>query len=310
MQDFFDAIAFSFKQISKQYMLRYILGSGTLITLFWLIVGVLFWDSFVAAASWLIELVPFSFIKSNSAMLFSAFLYMQTVLITFALLHAFGLNLYLQRSKRDNAVSLTLLLLFGSALFWGFVWVYYGGFIHTQLSRLFTWLPFETVEKTLSYLLGFYFLYGLSVASMIVAASLLSPSYLEELRQRECPYDTVYEKEESVLRYTLRDVGLFLLFSLLIFPLLFVPVLNVVAQLLLWVWLAKETLFYDSALMLFQRPSSELYVRYRPAVLGITLVGAFFNFVPVVHLFGPFFSEIAMFYYLKQKKEEQQYGQE
>ena len=306
MQDFFDALEFAYKQISRRYMMKYIITAGAAVSLVWLIIGFFFWDGIVHISSTLVELVPFSFIKANGAIFLSTFLYMQAVLITFAILHAFIMNLYMQKDSESKSGLITLTLVTGSALFWAAVWFFNAGVIHNQLERVLTWLPFETVEIAIAYLLGFYFIYNMIVVTMTLVASFYAPKFLALVREKEFPYDTIYENETSIMRTTLRDGLLFIVASVLAFPLLFVPFVNFLVQIALWVWLAKETLFFDAATMLYKDPKKQDFKKYAPAIWAITFVGALFNFIPVINLFGPFFSEIAMFYYLKLKRDEVQ----
>ena len=307
MQDFLDALEFAYTQISRRYMMKYIIAAGAVVSFVWIVLGYVLWDGIIHVSTTLVELVPFSFIKANGAIFFSTFLYMQVVLITFAILHAFIMNLYMQKDSESKSGFITLTLVVGSALFWAAVWFFNAGAIHTQLEKLLTWLPFETVEVAIAYMLGFYFIYNMIVVSITMVASFYAPQFLMRVRETEFPYDTVYENEKSILRYTLRDGAIFIVASLLAFPLLFVPFVNFFIQIALWVWLAKDTLFFDAASMLYKEPKKRDFKQYSLAIWAITIVGSFFNFIPVINLFGPFFSEIAMFAYLKSKRDEAQH---
>jgi len=203
MQDFFEALAFAYAQISKRYVMRYIIGIGVVVTLFWSIVGFVFWDDIIAISSSLIDLVPFAFIRSNGAIFISTFLYMQLVLLSFAIVHAFVMNLYMNSTKERQNGFITLAIVTGSALFWAVVWFFNAKEIHLQLSKVLTWLPFETVEVAIAYLLGFYLLYNMIIISMTIAASLFSGDFLLRIKEEEFPYDTLYENEINVLKYTL-----------------------------------------------------------------------------------------------------------
>jgi len=303
MQDFFDSIIFAYDQITKVHMMRFIVAVGFFVFALWGTVGYIFWNDIVRISSDLIELVPFSFIKENTATLASGFIYMQVVLITFALIYMFVINLYMGKLKESMGGFISLSVVFFSATLWGIVWFDKGDFIHAQLAKLFTWLPFETVEKTLAYLLGFYLIYTMIIVTTTVMASLLSKKYLFQIKDQEFPYDLVYEENKKVFLYTLRDMGIYLVASVLIFPLLFIPGVNVFSQIVLWVWFAKDTLMFDSATILLDEPTKDDLKNYRGAIWGIGMVGSLFNFIPVMNIFGPFFSEVAMFYYLKQKRD-------
>jgi len=303
MYDFFDSVIFAYEEVAKPYLMRFIVAVGFGVFLFWGVLGYFFWDDIIALSSHLIEMVPFSFIRENSATFASGFIYMQLVLLTFAFFYMFVVNLYMQRLKDTFSGLVSLTLVFGSAAFWGFVWFEKSAFIHEKLEKLFTWLPFETVEMTLAYLLGIYFIYNLIIVSMTLCASLLSRKYLYKVKEENFPYDTIYDNNEKIFLYTLRDIGIYLVASLLVFPLLFVPVLNILSQIFLWIWLAKDTLFYDSATMLYNEVTKEQKKEHQKAIWGIALLGSLFIFIPVVNIFGPFFSEVAMFHYLKTKRD-------
>lgn len=303
MQDFFEALVFAYEQITKQYMMQRILMIGFAVLVAWGVVGYLYWGDLIRFSSFLIELVPFSFIRSNGAIFLSTFLYMQVVLVTFAFLHVFIMNLFSHRVKNANGGFIALSLVVLSAIGWGVVWFEKSIAIHRQLEKLLTWLPFETVEMTIAYLLSFYFLYNLVIMSMTLIVGLFSNALLAKVREREFPYDTMHENEKNVFIYTLRDGAIFMIASLLFFPLLFVPFLNFFAQVALWIWLSKDTLFYDSATLLYKNPNKRDFRSIRPYIWAIAFTGSLFNFIPAVNVFGAFFSEIAMFYYLKLQRD-------
>ena len=302
MQDFFESLVFAYEQLTKSYIMQRALLVGLFVVLVWGVVGFLFWGELVRFSSYLIELVPFSFIRSSGAIFLSTFLYMQVVLVTFAVVHVFVMNL-LQNKKSANGGFIALNIVVVSAVFWGVVWFMNSGVIRSEMEKFLTWLPFETVEAVIANLLAFYFLYNLVVMSMTLVVGLYSTRLLESVREREFPYDTVYENEQGVFRYTLRDGAIFLVASLLLFPLLFIPVLNYIAQIALWTWLSKDTLFYDSATLLFKKPKKRDFQKISKHIWAIAGVGSLFNFIPAINIFGPFFSEIAMFYFLKRQRD-------
>ncbi len=303
MQDFFDSIIFAYDQITKVHMMRFVVAVGFFVFALWGMIGYFLWDDIVRVSSDLIEMVPFSFIKENTATLASAFIYMQVVLITFAFVYMFIINLYIGKLKESYGGMISLSVIFMSAAIWGVVWFEKDDFIHAQLSKLFTWLPFETVEKTLAYLLGFYLIYTMVIVTTTLTASLLSKKYLFKVKEEEFPYDLVYDENKKVFLHTFRDMGLYIVGSLLLFPLLFIPGVNIFSQIILWVWFAKDTLMFDSATILYAEATKDDLKKYNFSFWGIGMVGSLFNFIPVMNIFGPFFSEIAMFYYLKQKRD-------
>jgi len=109
--------------------------------------GSIIFGFMVALSASILEMVPFSMVRSNGAWMLSTFLWFQLSLVTFALIFAFFGNLVLRTISKEKYSVFSLLVFVGSALFWGIVWLFKGDYIYTQFLKLLTWLPFETIEK-------------------------------------------------------------------------------------------------------------------------------------------------------------------
>jgi uncharacterized protein involved in cysteine biosynthesis len=114
----------------------------------------------------------------------------------------------------------------------------------------------------------------------------------------------MYEEHEfKNIKQTLKDTAIFLLASIVSFPLLFVPVLNFIILVGLWIWLMKNTLAYDVSAFVFGKIDKEKLKEYKKGLWAITFLGSLFNFIPILNVFAPYFTELTMFYYLKEKKD-------
>jgi len=102
----------------------------------------------------------------------------------------------------------------------------------------------------------------------------------------------------------IKDTVIFTIISLIAFPLLFIPFLNFVVQIALWMWLTKDTLQYDSASLAFQNVEVYKLKTHRIAIWFISFVTVLFNFIPIFNIFAPFFGEISMFHYWKKIQKE------
>jgi len=306
MQDFIDAIVFGFKEILNFKKLRLAIISGTIISILWIFIAIFFWEQIVSFSATFIDLVPFSMIRSNGAWMLSSFLWLQLVLITFAFVFIFVVNIALSNAVvKEKYGILSISIILSSATFWSVVWYFKGNYIHIQASKLLTWLPFETIEKSISYLIGFYFIYNLIILTNIFLTSSFSHNLLISIRDKYFPYDTIIEDSEiKTIKYTLRDTSIFILLSILAFPLLFIPVLNFIVQILLWTWLIKDTSAYDSASLLIKDINKDKLKEHKIAIWGISFLSVLFNFIPVFNIFGPYFSEISMFYYFKEQNKQ------
>jgi hypothetical protein len=304
MQDFMDAVIFSFKELLRPKTSKYAMGSGFLVTILWIIIGYLTWPTLVNFTSSILSMLPFSMIRSNGAWMLSSFIWLQAVLVTFALIFAFLGNLISQKIQNNHYSAFALLIGLGSALFWGVVWMSEGDVIYTQALKLFTWLPFETIEKALAYLIAFYILYTGIIITLIFTTSMLSSSYFNTIKEEHFPYDTFYDEVESkTIVKTIKDTAIFIGLSIVTLPLLFIPILNFIILVVLWVWLMKDTLAYDTSNYVFGKEAEQKRQEYKVATWGFAFMGSLFNFIPVFNVFGPYFTELALLYYYKEKRD-------
>ena len=188
----------------------------------------------------------------------------------------------------------------GSTIFWSAVWFVKGDDIYQEFLKLLTWLPFETIEKGIAFLIGFYIIYNAIIVSMVFVASLFSEPLLisvekKYFKESEVKRDNIF----SSIGYTLKDALIFIGLSILTFPLLFVPVVNIFTQIALWLWLTKDTMGYDALTLTSSKVTKEKLKEHRLALWFISFVTVLFNFIPILNLFGPFFGEISMFHYFK-----------
>ena len=304
MQDFMDAVIFGVKEILRAKTMKFAMTGGFIISVIWIVIGVMFWDNIISLGSSILSFVPFSLLRSNGAWMLSTFLWMQAVLITFALVFAFLGNLIMQKVQREKYASFSLLIGLLSAAFWAVVWFYEGGYIYAQFLKLLTWLPFETIEKGLAYLIGFYIVYTGVIVTLIFVTSAYSSSFLQRVTQRHFPYDKMHnEYEYKTIKQTVKDTAIFTAASIISFPLLFIPIVNFIILVGLWVWLMKDTLACDTAAFVFGEVDKEKLKEYKGAIWGLTFIGSLFNFIPVFNVFGSYFTELSMFYYLKEKRD-------
>ncbi len=303
MQDFLDAVVFGFSEILKKDVIKFAVLSGIIISIVWVLLGLVFFDSLSSMSGAMLDFIPFTMVRSNGAWMVSAFLWLQLVLVTFALVFTFVGTVLANENNTSKFASSSISIGLASALFWGIIWFFNGSTIYAQLLKIFTWLPFETVEKSLSYLISFYVIYTGIIVSLIFVASAFSVKFLQEIKKSEFPYDLMYEEHEyKNLKQTLKDTSVFILISVVSFPLLFIPVLNFIILVTLWMWLMKDTLSYDVAAFVFGKIDKEKLEEYKKGLWAITFIGSLFNFIPILNVFAPYFTQLTMLYYLKEKR--------
>jgi len=305
MKNSIEAIIFGFKEILNWNTMKYTLISGFVVTTTWVIIGYLLWDNIVSIGSSILGLVPFNMIRSDGAWMLSTFVWLQVVLITFAVIYVFFGNVILNKISKEKYASLSLVIGIGSAIFWATVWFIQGSYIHTQFIHLLTWLPFETVEKGIGYLFAVYVIYNSIVISMLFMINLFSEPLLKHIeaevfKENEVKKDNLFNS----IAFTIKDIVKFIIFSILSFPLLFIPFVNFIVQIALWMWVTKDTLQYNSASLAFGKVEPEELKKHRISIWFISFITVLFNFIPIFNIFAPFFGEISMFHYWKKIQKE------
>jgi len=301
-----ESIVFGFREILKWNTMKYALVIGFIVISMWIGIGYLLWDALVAIGSSILDMIPFSMVRSNGAWMLSAFVWLQVVIITFAIVYVFFGNLLLSRVSKEKYTSLSLIIGLSSAIFWAIVWFLNSSYIHDKFVELLTWLPFETVEKGIGYLFAIYIIYNAIVITILFIVSIFSEPLLKHI-EAEHFEETKIKKENlfKTFKYTIKDSIIFIIISLLAFPLLFIPFLNFIIQVALWMWLVKDTLQYDTALLVFGEVDKAKLKKSSVAIWFISFISVLFNFIPIFNIFSPFFGEISMFYYWKRIKEQQ-----
>lgn len=305
MQKIAESILFGFKAILSYKIIKRALTIGLIVTLIWSAIGYLLWNELISVAAYFIDLVPFAMLRSNGAMILSSLLWFLLVLITFALILTFFGNMILERVSKERYSSISLAIVFSSALFWSLVWFFEGHYINAQFLRLLNWLPFETVKEGLAYLLSLYFIYNGIIITMLLVTSFYSEALFEDIQERYFPFEPLLEEDEiKASENRVLDIIIYLTISIIAFPLLFIPIINFIIQLGLWIWLIKDTFVKDSAWLVIPKEKRDKLSNYKFGFFVISSAAALFNFLPLFNIFGPFFGEISMFYYLKKIKKE------
>ena len=303
MTNVMSSVLVGFKEILSWNTIKHVLLSGILVVVVWIGIGYLIWDTLISLSSHIIELVPFSMVRSNGAWMLSSFLWLQLVLLTFALIYAFFGNIILRSVSKDRYSSFSIYIIVASAIFWGVVWFFKGDYIYSQFLKLLTWLPFETVEKGISFLIGFYIIYNGIIVTMLFITSLFSEPIIIGVEKKHFQgQEVVRDNMFKSIGYTIKDTLIFMVASIIAFPLLFVPIVNIIVQIILWTWLIKDTISYDALALTRKKVDKGEIKEHKFTVWFISLIASLFNFVPLLNLFSPYFGEIAMFHCFKEKK--------
>ncbi len=304
MLDFFESITFGFKTIFKWNMMQIALITGLCLSAIWILIGFVLWSYIVSFSSFIIELMPFSMVRSNGAWLISAFAWILVVLVTFALFVAFFGTLFSKKIPKEKYNYFYIVVITCSALFWTVIWFFKGNYLHAEFAKVINLLPFQTVDEGISYLVAGLIIYNAIIVSILLSASILSEYILSKINKEYFDDEYMNSRESKIIGYTIKDALIYLVASIVLFPLFFVPFLNFIVQIGLWTFLVRNTFRMDVGLLLFKNIDEVKSDKANRVVWAISLISVFFNFIPLLNVFGPYFGEISIFHYFKNYSKE------
>lgn len=294
----------SIRDLVRWEVLREVLVTGIPMILIWLGIGWVFWDKLLYWSTLLISWVPFSVVKANGAMLVLFLLWALAVLVSYAFLTAIVGPLFFRRMKKGYYYySFTALL--GFAMLWGWLMMLNWGSLEKWIAnKLLVWLPFQTVAEGSAVLLNFYVFYSFYILSLFLVLSLYRKDFLETVREIEYPdLEIAAEKVKvSHLPVALRDSLLFIVLTVLFFPLLMIPIVNVLIQLFLWAWLYRDATFRGTCQLYCSTEEYERLRHHRAVIWSIAFFASLLNFVPIINIFTPFFAQLVVFHWIMQSK--------
>ena len=191
-----------------------------------------------------------------------------------------------------------ILITFIIAIFWFVVFFLYQNTILSYLQKLIKIFPFESIEEAVSNVLAIFIFYSFYVASIYISFLTLSPKILEELQKEEYPSIEV-DKKFSFFRLffiMFRDLLFFMIALFVLYPLLFVPFVNVLIIISLWVLLIKSSVL-EIVFMVFGEEKIN-----KKAIITFSIASVILNFLPIVNLFAPAFGVLSVYHYIMEIK--------
>lgn len=285
-------------------VLRFALFIGLPLMALWVWIGMEVWDYAVAVTSMIISWIPFSIVKANGALITIFFIWFIAVLVSFAAVTALIGPPILRKLKQRTQYVYTFTALLILSTLWAFILLIKWEYIFNQIKILLTLLPFQTVADGSAWLLAFYFFYNAFILTLFFFISFFRKSFLETIRTIDYPHIPMVEtpvKKRPHIRILL-DAMLFVLFSIIVFPVLFVPIANIFMQLLLWAWLYRESYFLSTCNLYCTEEDYRHLREHRFMIWSIATLASFLNFLPVINIFAPFFAQIMFFHWIMEHK--------
>ena len=168
----------------------------------------------------------------------------------------------ISKSLRDfldpRILLISLLPISLAAVFWGLVFYVFQEQINTGLERfLMRYLPAFIADwaAAISGVIGGIFIYyELLLITAVMIVGLIADIVVGRINTRQYQLEKRgFGSLSGSLLISLRSNAFFIILFVITLPLLFVPVLNILVHLFLWVVLIKSPLFYDSIAMFATR---------------------------------------------------------
>ncbi len=277
----------------------------TALPLFFLYFGILFlfWENIISFSNFIISWVPFSVLKLNGAFFVLFFLWFISVVVTFAAISAILGPIFLKNLGEERHYLYTVILISLLSLLYAFLFISNWDFINSEVQRLLTLLPFDTVSKAVGAIVAVYIFYNMFILSLFIIIFIFAKPFLEAIRELEYPVLEINIQDKfEFKRVFLKDIFLFIALFILLFPLFFIPVVNMGVQIFLWAKLYHDSFIYFVCNEYCSNNEFEKLKNYKLKTILIALIAASFNFLPIVNFFAPFFAVIMFFHCIIQLK--------
>lgn len=168
------------------------------------------------------------------------------------------------------------------------------GLIHLYMD----WIPWEWLSKTVTSLASILVAYTLFIVMLSLYTGLMSEPLLIKLAQKHYPSAPPLGSANvtTSLLITLRSSAVFLGLFILLFPLLFIPLLGQAVMLYLWSILLKAPTLYDVGSLFIADKKERKEMNKKSTTIAI--IGSLFNYIPILNIFAPVFAQILFLHHI------------
>lgn len=291
--EFIYALSEAFRDLKNIKIQKLSIILGSVLAAIWIIIAIWFWKDGLRITNFLISLVPFKFLQNAGSQFIIMIVWIQLILATLGIVYSlFG------RFLKNIFASITAVSLI--AVFWSFIFLTYHSEISGYIKNLLRIFPFQSIEEVVSNLLLGFIFYSFYIASFYFSFVVFSSKILEELKEDEYP-EVETKKEFNIAKIVfinLRDFVIFLVGMIILYPLMFIPFVNILIIVFLWAILIKESLL-QTVFMLFGKEEVD-----KKKILAFCIISVIFNFIPVLNFYAPAFGILSIFHYVMEKKED------
>jgi len=197
-----------------------------------------------------------------------------------------------------------------AAIFWGIVFFIF----HSQINGFFVYItnhiPFisgtDWIKNIIEAIGGIFIYYQLLILTSTMIAGIIADKIVDRVNEKY--YHLKKEGFGSfigALGITLKYNLIFIVLFIIFLPAMFVPGLNIFVNIILWVILIKNPIFYDSVAMYTSKEEYQILKnKNKTTTLVIAILGAIFFLIPVLGVFV-YIAQLLLFthYNLRRLKE-------
>ncbi len=290
----------SIKDVLSYETIKLALITAIPISIMWIGLGWLLWDEAVSVIYKAIAWIPFSIIRANGAFIIAFFIWILVTMVTYSFIVALFSNFFYKRIESRFYEFLNVILVLFISVFWSLVIILKWENLYDIIKKLLTLLPFETVDQGVSYLLTLYLFYNFFVITLYAIVYIFKEPYLTTLK--EIHYQDVKDIDRISVRNSyivlFRDILLFIVFTLVAIPLLFIPFANILTIWFLWAWLYKDSAFVGICSLFCNNEELNEAKHHRIVIWIITVTASLLNFIPLISFFTPFFVLTMYFHWI------------
>ena len=196
---------------------------------------------------------------------------------------------------------------FASSVFWIAVLYYFWAPFEQFVAKFVAKIPFvggwEWFQETGAFVMALLLGYTLIILTISNLTSFFSEGIILSLAKKDYPDIEPVKAGEThrSIYYTIKATLYFVFMFILCLPLIFIPIIGQTI-ILTWLWsiLLKEPMIYDVG-TLFIKDEKELGIKSKKAWL-IAMLASLFNYIPVLNIFAPLYSQILFMHYILSQK--------
>lgn len=184
----------------------------------------------------------------------------------------------------------SLLPITGAAVLWAVVFYVFSSQIDSALGSLLGTVPFldnDWVRSSIELVGGVFIYYQLLIVTAVMIVGIIADWVVDRVNTKSYYLEKRgFGSLFGSILISLKSNVLFMVLFVLFLPLMFVPLVNVFVNLILWVILIKTPLFYDSLAMYATREEYRILKKSnRWSTFTIALASASLFLIPVVGVF-------------------------